>query len=112
MIDWSQAFDRQNHKLGIQSFIDNGVRESIIPIMISYFSNRKMKVKWKGTTSSVKSMNGGGAQGSVPGILEYLSQNNSCGDFLSQDERYKFIDDLSILEIINLISIGLSDYDF
>ena len=25
MIDWSQAFDRLSHRLGVQSFIDNGV---------------------------------------------------------------------------------------
>ena len=57
-------------------------------------------------------MNGGGAQGSLPGILEYLSQNNSCAQFLDQEDRYKFIDDLSILEIINLINIGLLPYNF
>ena len=57
-------------------------------------------------------MNGGGAQGSTPGILEYLSQNNSCGQFLSEEDRYKFIDDLSILEIINLLSVGLASYNF
>ena len=27
------------------------------------------------------------------------------------DEKYKFIDDLSTLEIINLISIGLASYN-
>ena len=112
MIDWSQAFDRQCHYLGIQSFIENGVRASIIPTMISYFENRKMRVKWRGHTSSVREMNGGGAQGSLPGILEYLSQNNSCAQFLEKDDRYKFIDDLSILEILNLISIGLAPYNF
>ena len=32
MIDWSQAFDRQSHKLGVQSFIDNGVRPGLFPI--------------------------------------------------------------------------------
>ena len=62
LVDWAQAFDRQCHKLGIQSFIDNGVRESLIPTMISYFQNRKMKVKWKDKYSSEKVMNGGGAQ--------------------------------------------------
>ena len=35
LVDWSQAFDRQCHKLGIQSFIDNGVRHSLIPILIN-----------------------------------------------------------------------------
>ena len=45
MIDWSQAFDRLDHTLGIQSFIENGVRPSLIPILISFFQNREMKVR-------------------------------------------------------------------
>ena len=43
--------------------------------------------------------------------MEYLSQNNDCANFLSQEDRYKFIDDLSILELINLVSIGISSYN-
>ena len=111
MVDWSQAFDRQCHKLGVQSFIDNGVRASLIPILINYFQNRRIKVKWNGKMSETKSVNGGGAQGGLLGVLEYLSQNNDCANFLSEEDRYKFIDDLSILEIINLISIGISSYN-
>ena len=111
MVDWSQAFDRQCHTLGVKSFIENGVRESLIPLMISYFENRRMKVKWNGCISTEQNMNGGGAQGGLPGILEYLSQNNDCANFLDEDERYKYIDDLSILEILNLISLGISSYN-
>ena len=42
------------------------------------------------------------------GILEYLSQTNDNVEFIPVEDRYKFVDDLSILEIINLISVGLS----
>ena len=111
MIDWSQAFDRQSHKLGIQSFINNGVRPGLIPIMISFFQNRQMKVKWNGKTSSGRALNGGGPQGGLMGILEYLSQTNSNTDFLDSEDKFKFIDDLSTLELINMISQGLSSYN-
>ena len=111
MIDWSQAFDRQSHKLGIESFIQNGVRPSLIPILISFFQNRKMKVKWNGQVSSERNLNGGGPQGGLLGILEYLSQTNDNVNFLAEDVKYKFIDDLSILEIINLVSQGISSYN-
>ena len=110
MVDWSQAFDRQCHKLGIQSFLDNGVRPSLIPILISFFQNREMKVKWKGLLSGARTLPGGGPQGGTLGIEEYLSQSNDNTDFLDPEDKYKFIDDLSLLEIINLISIGLSSY--
>ena len=112
MIDWSQAFDRQSHHLGIQSFIDNGVRGSLIPILISFFQNRKMIVKWNGTTSSAHTLNGGGPQGDLLGILEYLAQTNKNTDFLSEKDKFKFIDDLSFLEMINLISQGISSFNF
>ena len=46
------------------------------------------------------------------GTEEYLSQNNDNVDFLKQNEKFKFIDDLSILEILNLLSIGLASYNY
>jgi hypothetical protein len=91
----------------IQSFIDNSVRQSLIPILINHFQNRRMKVKWNRCVNKVQSLNGGG----LLGILEYLSQNNDCADFLSEEERFKYIDDLLILEFINLISVGISSYN-
>jgi hypothetical protein len=52
LVDWAQAFDRQCPQIGIQSFIENGVRKSVIPVLISYFQNRRMKVKWNNKLSS------------------------------------------------------------
>ena len=112
MIDWSQAFDRQSHLLGVQSFIKNGVQPGLIPIMISFFQNRVMKVKWNGSTSLAHNLNGGGPQGGLLGILEYLSQTNHNTDFLSNEDKFKFIDDLSVLDFVNLISQGLSSWNF
>ena len=111
MIDWSQAFDRQSHQLGLQSFIDNGVRPSLIPILLSFFQDRYMKVKWNGGLSSLRSLPGGGPQGGLLGILEFLSQSDDNTRFLCDRDKYKFIDDLSILEIINLLLCGLTSYN-
>ena len=107
MIDWSKAFDRQCHKLGVQSFIKNGVRRDLIPILISFFQNWKMKVKWQGLLSSERELPGGGPQGSTTGLLEYKSQTNNNCDFIPQENRYKWVDDLSVLDKINLITAGL-----
>ena len=111
MVDWSKAFDRQSHKFGIQSFIENGVRPGLISILMSFFINRKMTVKWKGLLSSLHSLPGGGPQGDNLGIEEYLSQTNGNTSFLEEDENFKFIDDLSLLEILNLVSIASSIYE-
>ena len=112
LVDWAQAFDRQCPKLGIQSFIKNGVRKSVIPVLVSYFKNRKMRVKWKSHLSSSRDLPGGGPQGSSIGLIEYDSQSNDNTDFLSPEDKYKFVDDLSTLELINLILAGLSSYNF
>ena len=45
-------------------------------------------------------------------VEEYLSQSNNNTDFVDPEEKFKFIDDLSIIEVLNLINIGLSSYNF
>ena len=112
LIDWKQAFDRQCHTLGVKSFVRNGVRNSLIPLLTSYFKERKMIVKWHGLESTQRNLNGGGPQGALWGILEYLSQSNDNTNFVSSNLKFKFIDDLSVLEVINLLSIGISSYNF
>ena len=71
-----------------------------------------MKVKWHGVTSSVKNMPGGGPQGCHMGQLEYSSQSNDSGDCVEPEDRYKFVDDMSILAVINLITCGIASYNF
>ena len=112
LYDWRQAFDLQCPKLGLESFIRNGVRPSLLPILKSYFQNRKMVVKWHGVLSEVRKLNGGGPQGGNFGILEYLSQTNGNFDFVDDDLVFKYFDDASVLEIVNLISIGLASHNF
>ena len=107
-IDWKQAFSRLSHTLGVQSFIDNGVRASLIPILTSYFEERKMFVRWQGEHSGLKDMPGSGAMGATLGILEYTSQTNNIADCIPVEDRSRFIDDLTSIEVINLLTIGLS----
>ena len=54
---------------------------------------------------------GGGPQGSSVGILEYLSQSNDSASTVPLDDRYKFVDDPTFLEIINLMNIGLASHN-
>ena len=111
LIDWDNAFPRQCPKLGIESFIRNGVRPSLIPVLINYFQDRQMSVKWHGCSSVPRKIKGGGPQGATIGLLEYLSQSNNSADMVNESERFKFLDDLSILEIVNLLLVGLSSYN-
>ena len=111
MIDWDNAFPRQCPKLGIQSFIKNGVRASLIPVLVNFFQDRTMSVRWHGKNSIPRKINGGGPQGATLGLLEYISQSNDCAFFVPETERFRFVDDLSILEIINLLTVGLASYN-
>ena len=49
--------------------------------------------------------------GSSWGIWSYLSQSNDSADMIPVEDRYKFCDDLSFMELINLVNIGIEDYD-
>ena len=111
-VDWKSAYSRQCHKLGIESFIRNGVRPSLIPVLINYFQNRQMKVKFHGKTSATRQQPGSGAQGASLGNWEFISQTNHNADSVPEEDRFKYIDDLTVLEIINLLNIGLSSYNF
>lgn len=71
-----------------------------------------MKVKWRGTLSTIRDLPGGGPQGCNLGLLKYDSQTNENTDVILEDEKYKFVDDLSILEVINLILVASSSYNF
>ena len=67
-----------------------------------------MRVKWRGQLSSIRYLPGSGPQGSTFGVLEYLSQSNDNADNVPPEDRFKFMDDLTILEIIHLASVGLA----
>ena len=110
-IDWNNVFSRQCPNLGIKSFLRNGIRPSLIPVLINYFQGREMTVKWHGCLSNPRKINGGGPQGATIGILEYLSQSNNNTDFIDINDKFKFVDDLTVLETINLISVGLTSYN-
>ena len=107
-VDWKQAYSRQCHTLGVESFIKNGVRPSLIPILISYFENREMRVQWHGKLSAPRNLPGGGAIGANLGNWEFLSQSNNNADCVPEEDRFKFVDDLTTLEVINLLTVGLS----
>ena len=85
-------------KIGIEAFIKCGVRPSLIPLLINYFQKRSMIVKGHGVTSAERKLNGGEPQGATFGIWEYLAQSNDNANCVDKDYRYKFVDDLTILE--------------
>ena len=87
-VDWRQAYSRQSHILGIRSFIKNGVRPSLIPVLTNNFMSRSMKVKWHGKMSKSRNMPGSGAMGSCLGNWEFDSQTNHSADCIPEEDRF------------------------
>ena len=109
--DFSKAFDRQDPTLAIKSFQENGVRACLIPLLMSFFENRRMFVKWHDVTSDLKTLPGGGPQGCSLGLWSFLSQTNDNPEHTNNEDIYKFVDDKSVLEVINLLSIGIASHN-
>ena len=110
-LDWASAFDRQDPTIAIRKFIQLGVRPSLIPLLISYLSGRRMKVKFNGEESDFLDLIGGGPQGTLIGQLEYLVLSNDNADWVQSQDRYKYIDDLTLLQLVCLAGL-LIEYNF
>ena len=101
-LDWASAFDRQDPTLAIKKFINLGIRPSLIPLLCSYLTDRRMKVKFNNEVSEFLTLVGGGPQGTLTGGIEYLVQSNDNADNVIPKNRFKYIDDLSVLQLVLL----------
>ena len=97
--------------MALAKFVKLGVRPSLIPLLASYLMDRKMKVKFNNETSEFYRLIGGGPQGTLLGGIEYLAQSNDNADCVEPEDRFKYIDDLSLLQLI-LLSGLLIEYNF
>ena len=70
-----------------------------------------MTVKFNGSISSIHGLPGCGPQGTLLGGIEYLVNSNDNADFLEDDDKFKYVDDLSILEFVVLAGL-LCEYNF
>ena len=111
LLDWASAFDRQDPTLAIQKFLKMGVRPSLIPVLVSYLTDREMQVRFNNKYSSTHKLPGGGPQGTLIGLIEYLVQSNDNADCVEPGMRYKYVDDLTVLELVLFAGL-LTDYNF
>ena len=70
-----------------------------------------MFVKWHGVISGIKSLPGGGPQGTSLGLWSFLSQTNDNPEDTGEENIFKFVDDKTTLEIVNLLSIGIASHN-
>ena len=107
MVDWASAFERQDPTLAIEKFIKMGVR----PALTQYWSVICLTDRFNNTYSSTYSLPGGGPQGTLIGLIEYLVQSKDNCDMVDNDMKFKFVDDQSVLELVMLGGL-ISEYNF
>ena len=78
-IDFSKAFNRQNHGILINLLSDMGVPGWLLTIVIGFLKNRELVVNYKGEQSKMKNLPGGGPQGTILGMFLFLVLINSAG---------------------------------
>ena len=70
-----------------------------------------MTVNWHNVKSGIKKLPGGAPQGASLGVWSFLSQTNDNPEDAENDKIYKFVDDKSLLEVVNLLNIGIASHN-
>ena len=120
LVDFSKAFNRQNHNLLITLLSDMGVPGWLLSLVMAFLEDRSMILRFKGSCSSSKPLPGGGPQGTILGLFLFLILINSAGfDDIQTNigevitkvntrrkplkvTHEKYVDDLTILEAIDI----------
>ena len=119
LVDFSKAFNRQDHNILITKLSDLGVPGWLLNLVMSFLTDRFMKVKYRGKWSELFSLPGGGPQGALLGLFLFLvlvndvgfdGQVNNAGELITSKRRFreintihlKYVDDLALAEKINM----------
>ena len=119
LVDFSKAFNRQDHTILITKLSDLGVPGWLLKLVMAFLSGRSMRVKYKGKYSSLFSLPGGGPQGTLLGLFLFLvlindvgfsGQENNVGELITCKKRVadinvlhlKYVDDLLLAESVDM----------
>ena len=128
MIDFSKAFNRQDHNILIAKLSDMGVPAWLLKIVMAFLTKRSMILRYKGAQSNEKSLPGGGPQGTLLGLILFLvlindvgfeNQINNAGELATGKRNVgeanrihlKYVDDVTLAEAIDLKSKLVCDPD-
>lgn len=111
VVDWSSAFDQQDPTLAVEKYLRLGLRHSVVPVIVSYLTGRRMQTKYNGALSSTYSLPSGHSQGTLMGGLGYTVGSDDSVESVDFDNKYCWVDDLSILELVAMADL-LCEYNF
>ena len=118
MVDFSKAFNRQNHNLIITKLSDMGVPGWLLSLVMAFLKNRNI-VNYKGGHSTTKNLPGGGPQGTLLALLLFIvlindlgfeGQLNNVGEIATcksnmrkvNELHLKYVDDFTLAEAIKM----------
>ena len=79
LVDFSKAFNRQDHATLITKLSDMGVPGWLLKVVIAFLKDRSMRVKYKGKLSDTYPLQGGGPQGALLGLFLFIVLINDAG---------------------------------
>ena len=115
LVDFSKAFNRVDHNIIITKLFALGTPVWLLKMVISFLSNRKMYVRYKGETSTAKSLPGGTPQGTMLGLLLFLvlindtgfhNQKNNVGELLA---NYRKLSDIKQIHLKYVDALTLAE---
>ena len=75
LVEYKKAFENQSHNiLGIKSFLSNGVRKSLIPVMIQFFHQHKIYHKMEQNLNSYPTGVSQGQRNQAPKKTRYAPE--------------------------------------
>jgi hypothetical protein len=77
-VDMSKAFNRMSHQKVIEDLFDMKVPGWLLLILISYLTDRKMMLKYRGVFSSLRFLPGSSPQGTVLGVILFIIYFNGA----------------------------------
>ena len=97
LMDFSKGFNRLDHSRLLCTLCDIGVPGYLLLLILSYLTNRKMRVKYKNVFSNEQNLPGGSPQGGLLSVILFCLYTLGSGMTLSEVMRASPKEDLPTL---------------
>ena len=100
-LDFSKSFSHCSHQDILRAYQEVGASNWCLKMHVAFLRDRTMSVKLGTVMSSPKTVTGGAVQGSILGMLDHNVVLNNLDDELLQVYIAKYMDDMTIIDIVN-----------
>ena len=97
LMDFSKGFNRLNHSRLLCILSDIGVPGWLLLLILSYLTNRRMRVRYGGVLSKEQNLPGGSPQGGLLSVILFCLYTLGSGMSLSEELRSSSAEDLPAL---------------